>query len=220
MDDKLAARRRILDAAAEVFAREGFSGARVERIARIAGVNKAGLYYHVGNKARLFEEVMSEMFSEMADRLERAVAGREEPASRLDALVRAMAQAFEDGPARARIMLIEVARGGLNVSEKVMSQVERVFRCTAGVVRDGAAHGALMPENPFFVHMCMVGSLSLFILSEPLRARVAEMGLGQSIGVDPTAPMQEMAAFLSALLRRGLSATSVASHGEAGHEDL
>jgi AcrR family transcriptional regulator len=214
MDEKLAVRRRILDAAAEAFAREGFAGARVERIAKAAGVNKAGLYYHVGNKARLFEEVMVELFSEVAELLEAAVASSEDPFCRLDALLRALALAFEDGPARARIMLIEVARGGVNVSEKVMHQVERVFRCTARAVREGVQGGALLPENPFFVHMCMVGSLSLFVLSGPLRARVASMGLGREIGVDPTVPLGDMTDFLSGLFRRGLAAPQ----GEAEQE--
>ncbi|MEF3697886.1 TetR/AcrR family transcriptional regulator [Desulfolutivibrio sp.] len=205
MDEKLAVRRRILDAAAESFSREGFAGARVERIAKAAGVNKAGLYYHVGNKARLFEEVMVELFSQMADRLEAAMAAAESPAQSLDILVRALAQAFEDGPAQARIMLIEVARGGLNVSEKVMHQVERVFLCTAQAVRRGVEGGQRLPENPFFVHMCMVGSLSLFALSGPIRARVANMGLGRRNGIDPTAPLGEMAEFLVGLFQRGLA---------------
>lgn len=206
MDDKQAVRGRILDAASQVFARDGFAGARVERIARLAGVNKAGLYYHVGNKARLFEEVMIEMFSRMAESLEQAVASRPDPAGRLDALVRAMARAFDEGPARARIMLVEVARGGLNVSEKVMAQVERVFACTAAVVGDGVRAGVFAPENPFYVHMCLVGSLSLFVLSGPMRAKVADMGLAAKFGVDPVVPLQAMAGFLSDMLARGLAA--------------
>ncbi|HVR42592.1 MAG TPA: helix-turn-helix domain-containing protein, partial [Thermoanaerobaculia bacterium] len=40
----------ILDVAAAVFAEQGFAGARIDEIARRAGVNKAMLYYRVGNK--------------------------------------------------------------------------------------------------------------------------------------------------------------------------
>jgi AcrR family transcriptional regulator len=36
---------RILTAAAAVFANRGFDGARVEEIAKLAGVNKALIYY-------------------------------------------------------------------------------------------------------------------------------------------------------------------------------
>ena len=40
-------RDRILDAAGQLFAEQGFGGATVEEIARRAGVNKAMLYYRL-----------------------------------------------------------------------------------------------------------------------------------------------------------------------------
>lgn len=218
MEAGIGVRRRILEAAAEVFAREGFAGARVEHIAKAAGVNKAGLYYHVGNKARLFEEVMVEHFSEVAARMERAAASSEDPGQRLDALVRVLAEAFEERPARARIMLIELARGGVIDSETVMRQMARIFRCTSTVVSSGVQSGVFTPENPFFVHMCLIGSLVLFILSGPQRERAAAMGLGREFGIDPMAPIADMTAFLSGMLRRGLAAPGAHSHGGGGHE--
>ena len=46
-------RSRILDSARAEFASFGFAGARVERIAKGAGVNKQLIYYYFGSKARL-----------------------------------------------------------------------------------------------------------------------------------------------------------------------
>ena len=46
MDSSVVVLGRILDAATEEFGHKGFSGAKVDAIARRAGVNKAGLYYH------------------------------------------------------------------------------------------------------------------------------------------------------------------------------
>ena len=46
-------RERILTAAAAEFARHGFSGARVERIAAAAGVNKQLLFHYFGSKSGL-----------------------------------------------------------------------------------------------------------------------------------------------------------------------
>jgi AcrR family transcriptional regulator len=51
-------RKRILEAATAEFANYGLSGARIDRIARVAGANKRMLYYHVGNKDDLYLEVL------------------------------------------------------------------------------------------------------------------------------------------------------------------
>ena len=42
--------KRILDAAANVFSEVGFAGARVDEIAKRAGINKAMIYYRIGDK--------------------------------------------------------------------------------------------------------------------------------------------------------------------------
>jgi len=50
-------RERIFRAAVEEFAEHGYEGARVARIAEVAGVNKERIYANFGNKEQLFEEV-------------------------------------------------------------------------------------------------------------------------------------------------------------------
>lgn len=50
-------RARVLDAATQVFARDGFEGASLRGIAQIAGIDIATLKYHVRDKAALFAEV-------------------------------------------------------------------------------------------------------------------------------------------------------------------
>jgi TetR/AcrR family transcriptional regulator len=52
-------RRELIEVAArEEFARLGFHGARVEQIARIAGVNKQLIYYYFGSKQGLYEHTL------------------------------------------------------------------------------------------------------------------------------------------------------------------
>jgi len=48
------ARSRILDAATQEFSANGLAGARTERIAEAAGVNKALLYYYFRSKDALY----------------------------------------------------------------------------------------------------------------------------------------------------------------------
>ena len=58
---------RLLDAAGEEFAAFGFAGARIDRIAVRAGVNKERIYPYFGNKAGLFEAVISRQMDQGLD---------------------------------------------------------------------------------------------------------------------------------------------------------
>ncbi len=49
---------RILQAAVEVFSEEGFAGARIDKIAALAGCNKQLLYHHFGDKEALYAAVI------------------------------------------------------------------------------------------------------------------------------------------------------------------
>jgi AcrR family transcriptional regulator len=54
----LLTRQKLLVAATEEFAENGFSGARTARIAHRARINRAMLHYHFGSKHALFEQVV------------------------------------------------------------------------------------------------------------------------------------------------------------------
>jgi AcrR family transcriptional regulator len=56
---------RIVAAAREEFARRGFAGARVEQIARRAGVNKQLLFYYFHSKRGLFQAVLAQSAVEL-----------------------------------------------------------------------------------------------------------------------------------------------------------
>ena len=58
-EEGLQSRERILDAAEKEFARKGFDGARVDEIAKEAGVNKALIYYYFESKKELLEELVN-----------------------------------------------------------------------------------------------------------------------------------------------------------------
>lgn len=60
--DSAATRARILDTAREAFARDGFAGARVERIAAQAGTNVQLLYRYFGNKHGLYRAVLEHTY--------------------------------------------------------------------------------------------------------------------------------------------------------------
>lgn len=60
--DPARTKRIILEAATREFAEHSFAGARIERIAGNAGVNKQALYYHFGTKDALFEAALENVY--------------------------------------------------------------------------------------------------------------------------------------------------------------
>lgn len=61
-------RQRLLDVAAELFARKGFSDTTVRELAKGARCNVAAISYHFGSKEKLYEVVLVRTFRELAAR--------------------------------------------------------------------------------------------------------------------------------------------------------
>jgi AcrR family transcriptional regulator len=61
--------RLLLEASAEEFARHGVGGARIDRIADRAEVNKASIYSYIGNKDDLFQAALQTKLGQLADRV-------------------------------------------------------------------------------------------------------------------------------------------------------
>ena len=96
----MAARRRrvspeqILHAAALEFAERGYAGARVDRIARRAAVNKAMLYYHFKSKQQLYRTLLRQMFTRAAERLQAIAGSNAAPAAFVAAMQDAARRSF------------------------------------------------------------------------------------------------------------------------------
>ncbi len=74
---------RIITAAREEFARRGFEGARVDQIARRAGVNKQLLFYYFHSKRGLFGAVLARGATELEQALAAIPTSQERPLERI-----------------------------------------------------------------------------------------------------------------------------------------
>jgi len=199
-DRSSTARQKILDAASTVFAESGFGGARVDEIARRAGVNKAMLYYHVGNKQALYTAVLTRNFDRMEKALDEALAIHGSAREQLEALITGIARTLRALPDHPRIVLREFASSGANLQPEVLERMVRVLGTVRGLLTDGARRGEIRATDPVMTHLAVVGA-SLFLSSvAPLRERISKIDPGITAPDDA-----DMGEFLADLLLHGIS---------------
>ena len=167
-------RERLFAAAASEFAARGFAGAKVDRIAAAARVNKAMLYYHFRSKASLYSEVLRDMFEAVANRLRDATPLQADPTVRIRALVEAIAREAEARPHFPAIWLREIAEGGTHVDKGTMAIIVGILQQVARAVEEGVTAKRFRPANPLLVQLGIVGPLLMFFASAPLRRKAPE----------------------------------------------
>ena len=197
-----ATRQRILDAASSVFAADGFGGARVDEIARRAGVNKALLYYHVGNKQTLYTAVLMCNFDRVEAALAEATAPEGPARDRLAAVIATVTRTMQTYPDHPRIVLRELASAGDHLQPEVLDRMLRVVEIVRGLLADGVRNGEFRATEPVMTHLTMIGASLILNAVAPLRSRAAAIGPGMQIPDDDA----EVAPFLTDLLLNGIAA--------------
>jgi len=192
---------KILDAASAVFAEEGFAGARVDEIAQRAGVNKAMLYYHVGNKQDLYTAVLNRNFDRMDEALVDAMKMDESAPDRLRVITAGVTQALKAIPDHPRIVLREFASGGSNLQPEVLERMVNILGMVRHLLADGVRSEEFRLTDPVMTHLTLVGASLILNAAAPLRERISEIDSGVEIPDDDA----DVGAFLADLLMHGIA---------------
>ena len=173
-------RDRLLAAAATEFAARGFAGASVDRIARVARVNKAMIYYHFGSKGALYREILAAMFRAVGARVRAAALSDATPEDKLRRFVEAIAAEADARPHFPPIWFREIAERATHLDDRTLEDISGVVRTLASILDEGVRARRFVPANPLVVHGGIVAPLLLFFASAPLRHRLERAGLGNA----------------------------------------
>jgi AcrR family transcriptional regulator len=135
----------LLEAAAEVFAEQGFSGASIQAIAARAGVTSATIYRHFDSKADLLLGVVEEEVHAIP-LAEHRRAGGADPLDSFGRLVATYAEPARRQIRRLAIELHAAASRDPAASELLLAFNQRVHADLARRLRDGVAAGVLPPD--------------------------------------------------------------------------
>ncbi|MBU0967923.1 MAG: CerR family C-terminal domain-containing protein [Proteobacteria bacterium] len=173
---RISTKERLLQAGGEVFARYGFRGATVRRIARRAHANVASISYYFGDKQGFYAAVLHYTFSSAKEKypsdlgLQPEAGGRE----RLHAFIRSfLLRILDDGrPAwHGKLMVQEMADPTSALDRIVEQAIRPLYQQLAFIIRKLAGDGT----DEQAVHLCclsIMGQCVFYLHSRPVVSRL------------------------------------------------
>ena len=159
-----ARRREILEAAAAVFARHGYRGTSLERVAAAMGMGKSSLYHYFRTKEALFATLADETLRREAELFDVLAAAGTPPAARLRALLDAIVGMLDEWAAVGPLLVdfLREPRGRRRVRETFA----RARAALARLIRDGQRTGAFRTGAPEALATVVLGCLDGLLLEE------------------------------------------------------
>lgn len=175
-------RRQILDAARACFHASGFHAARVDDVAKRAGLSKGAVYFYFPSKDQLFLALVLQAHDQTYAFLEAAEQGSARAVDRLVAVGTSYLQflSFGGPSSRLHLMMSEAALRDAGLAAELVALHQRFVDAVTRILAQGMAEGTFRPMDPMLV------ATLLKAMMDGLSGQVA---LG--MGIDATAMADE-----------------------------
>jgi AcrR family transcriptional regulator len=157
-------RERILDAAFTVFSRRGYREAGVDEVGRQAETSKGGVYFHFPTKESLFLELLRTTADRLVDKVERSMAGIEDPVERADMALRTVLAVFGGHRTMARLFLIDAVGAGDAFRLELQRLHERFSELIAAQLAAAVEEGSIAPLDTAVAGMVWFGALDELVM--------------------------------------------------------
>lgn len=163
-------REAILYSAQQAFARHGYEGASLARIAAAANTNHSLVIYHFKNKEALWREVIQHIFGNMKERLAvvESLTRDVDSLSALKIFIRAFVEFSAKYPDRTALVLNEI-RGDTKRLDWVLENHVRPLHATLDrFLARAVDDGVIKPIPPAHMAHMVIGTASTFFVSRPM----------------------------------------------------
>ncbi|ETX16067.1 TetR family transcriptional regulator [Roseivivax halodurans JCM 10272] len=140
-------RKRILDAALEVFSSEGFRGSTLDQIADQAGMSKPNVLYYFESKEAIHTDLLSALMTEWLAPLE----ALEDDGDALEAMMGYILRKLEmsyDMPRESRLFANEILRGAPRMGNQLEGGLKPLFDEKCALIKRWSAAGRIAPVDP------------------------------------------------------------------------
>lgn len=151
----------ILAVAENHFSRLGFAATRLEDIAEELDLTRAALFYYFKDKQTLYDAMIADSFSGLADKLEAAIEATDHTVSeRLELAIGAWVDSVVSRPNLARLVMRFVADGIEQPAQRIFVKNQSIPMRFFQLFEDGRKSGELKPlyDDPFHAASAILGN--------------------------------------------------------------
>ncbi len=141
-------RERVLDAAVDLFARQGYDATSVAQVIDRAGSTKGGFYHHFASKEALLFEVYGDLIASQLEHLAAILAERVTPAETLRAIIVDLVETTSASAQRALVFSRELDKLGDERTAEYRAARRRYHDSVRRLIRRGQASGAFAAVAP------------------------------------------------------------------------
>jgi TetR/AcrR family transcriptional regulator len=140
-------RKRILNAALDVFSQAGYRGATLDQIAEAAGLSKPNILYYFDGKEEIHITLLNALMETWLDPLV-ALDPAGDPLTEILAYVRRKLEMARDLPRESRLFAGEILQGAPRMAPHLESALQPLFDAKCDVIQNWVNSGHLAPVDP------------------------------------------------------------------------
>ena len=140
-------RRRILDAALDVFSQHGFRGATLDQIAKEAGLSKPNILYYFVAKEEIHVTLLNQLMETWLDPLIE-MDSNAEPLDEILSYVQRKLDMARELPRESRLFANEILQGAPRMEPNLKSDLLPLVNDKCAVIQNWMDQGKLAPTNP------------------------------------------------------------------------
>jgi len=156
------AKERLMAAAEQLFAAQGYAATSVSQIAESAGANRALLYYYFRDKRDLYWAIMKGGLQELGDLIAAVRESRGGAWERLEHFVRGYYELLVRRHQVVRIIFREMTGLGEELELPIEDNLRRVIVAARGIIEDGLRSGEFDGVDPELTAFWLSGMIHVF----------------------------------------------------------
>jgi AcrR family transcriptional regulator len=175
---------RVIDAAIGLFSRKGYTATSTREVAKILGIQKATLYYHVESKEDLLFLICQSSLTQIQNDVETAIRDTHDPLERIQTLIRSHIESLLRDEARHSTTFTEMRALSEERLQQIMKLRDNYENMVRSVLQDAQDAGVLRPDIEVkYLSLALLGIMNRVMVWYRRGGPLSPTQIGRLLGV-------------------------------------